>query len=115
MVALDGGGRRPPVRPRRAAGLGEEVDSSGVDPDVVALQAVVGLPLTDSQLALDADLPAFLDVVGDGFGRCSPGDHGDPLDVVIGAVDGGGDLADRRPAVGVAQFGLATDSIPGAP
>ena len=33
------------------------------------------------------------------------GDDGDPFDVVVGAVDGDGDLADRRSARGVPELG----------
>lgn len=66
--------------------------------------------VTDSQFAFDADLAAGLDVLGDGFGGSSPGDDWDPFDVVVGAVDGDGDLADCGAAVGVAQLGLATES-----
>ena len=61
------------ARARRRCELGEEVDSPGVDLDVVALGPVSGShSLTRSSPSMPTWRPLG-DVVGDGFGRGGPG------------------------------------------
>jgi hypothetical protein len=89
-ISTVGGGRFELVR---AAALGEKVDLPGMDLDVVALGPGVGLPLADSQPALDTNRRPLWTCWATASVGAIPGDDGDSLDVVVGAVDGDRDLA----------------------
>ena len=96
----------------------QEEDVVGDHLDALALGAVLGLPLTPGQAAVDADAPSLGQIGGGGLGLTAEDRHVE----VVGAVTPVAGLiararghrkahrADRIPATGVAQLGIAREA-----